>query len=116
MGNWIAPPRHASGGPNEWFRDFDGVWTKFKRYDEVIDEFFDFTDDLDSGETISSVTGEANGVSYSSIAAASPLIGITALTGGPGYVDITITTSSSREYQERFRWRCPDNTSSDYRP
>lgn len=97
---------------NEWFEDYDGLQTTFKRYDEVKDYIFDWTDSLDSGETISSASWSSDGPTINSSSNTTTTTTVT-LTGS-GKAEVTIITSNSRTLQAKFNWRASDGGVDDY--
>lgn len=90
-----------------WGPDLDGVQRAFKDYDSVISYTWDLSDQLASGETISSVTWESNGPTLSSSSATSTTY--TTTVTGLGAAKATIVTSNSQTIVKRYRWE--DDTS-----
>lgn len=88
---------------SEWFKDKDGVWTTSKHTDEVKPYSFDYTDVLNSGETISTSSWDANGVTTSSPALATPVATVT-VTGTDGSLQNTLVTSASRTLVYTYRF------------
>jgi hypothetical protein len=86
----------------KWFKDFDGIWATTKREDGIEIETFDFSDRLETGETIASVAWEEDGADLS--AASNTTTTATVTVTGSGEAEVTITTSAGRKLQERFRW------------
>jgi hypothetical protein len=75
--------------------DGDG-WPVFVRHkDTVAPIAIDWTDKLDSGETVSTSSWEAHGVTASSASLVSPVATVT-VTGTDGWVKNTVVTSASR--------------------
>lgn len=95
-----------------WFVDFDGIRTTSKLQDEKLIETFDFSDVLSSGETISSVAWEAQGVTISNESNTTTTATLTVT--GNGMAKVTLTTSTGQEIQEQFRWMAKDAVHSDY--
>ena len=101
---------HMPKRRSEWFWDYDGVWTTSKDSDAVLDYAFDFTHSLDSGETISSISWSASGVTISSESNTTTTAEIRVT--GTGEATATITTSAGREITPRLRW-LPTDTGTD---
>lgn len=85
----------------QWFRDRNGIWTTTKHKDATEDYTIDYTDRLNSGETLSSITVTGNGVTVSSSAIAAGIGGASlaislTITDTDGHVKIEATTSDSR--------------------
>lgn len=93
------------------YTDKDGriTWTKY--HDEQRVYVLDFSDLLDSGETISSHSWSPSGPTIVSSVLASPVI--TVKVSGCGTADLTLTTSTQvRELH--YRWRGLDQHRRDY--
>lgn len=104
-------------GRRRFFRDVDGYLTAEKRYDEIVNYELDFSDDLVSGETISSQSWDASGVTISNEAISSPNgtdTGITFTVTGTGTAEVTVTTSSSQKFQLMLCWEDGDYRNRDY--
>lgn len=97
---------------NPWYRNKDGVLETTKRYDEIESGRFDFTNLLASGETVSSVSWDQDGVTISSSVLATPVV--TWLVAGAGYATLKATLSTGRKLEQRMRWLATDATSGDY--
>ena len=80
-----------------WFRDRDGNLSTSKRYDEILGLSLDFTDQLATSETVSSVATETSGVTLTSPSLATPVW--TANATGVGTVEVTATLSTGRKLQ-----------------
>lgn len=94
---------HFSRGPSlgaEFFRDKDGFLTTTKAYDAELTYDFDFTDMLDSGETITSATWEPSGPTITS-SLATPVVSVNVV--GCGTAKLTLTTNTQKRI-ENFRW------------
>lgn len=102
----VAPRRRV------FFRDFDGLETAEKRYDEIVSYPVDFTDWLDSGETISSVSWDFSGVTDEG--SSNTTTTITMLVSGLGEVEAEITTSASRKLEVKYRFRSAETHVEDY--
>lgn len=93
-------------GNLEWFRDLEGVWTTCKHKDEVKTYVFDYTNQLDSSETLSTSTWQnASGVTSSGASSsATPPTATVTITGTDGSIENKITTSSGQTkiYLYRF--------------
>lgn len=85
-----------------YFRDRDGVLATSKRYDEIVQLVLDWTDQLASGETVSSVAYEDSGVTRSSTSNTTTT-STTSVTG-TGETEITVTTSAARKLQAVVRF------------
>ena len=86
---------------NEWFRDKRGVWTTSKDKDAVDNYDIDFFEQLDSGETLSTVTVDANGVTVNTSTIVSGIESTNTavrlnISDTDGHVEVTVTTSGSR--------------------
>lgn len=85
----------------QWFRDRNGIWTTTKHKDATETYSIDYTDRLNSGETISSITATGNGVTVTSsavgtgIGGASTAVDLT-IDDSDGHVKLSVTTSDSR--------------------
>lgn len=98
---------------NEHFRDYDGILTAYKFEDEIITFVWDLTDELASGESVSSVANDANsGLTVSASVVASPTITYTIT--GTGELEAVATLSTARTVKEIFRWEAKDEGDSDY--
>lgn len=80
-----------------WFRDQDGNLATSKRYDEILGLSLDFTDQLATSETVSSVATSVSGVTLTSATLATPVW--TANATGVGTVEVTATLSTGRKLQ-----------------
>lgn len=102
------PTRRSS-----WFRSpLDGLWTTAKREDEVLHYTFDLADQLDSGETVSAVSWDEDGVTLTNEATSGTTYSVDV--EGTGTAEATITTSSSRTIIKKYRWRGIDTDADDY--
>lgn len=95
-----------------WFSDRDGALATSKRSDEILLLSLDWTDQLDSGETVSSVAYVDDGVTTSGATLASPVS--TVLVTGIGEVEVTATLSTGRKLQRVTRFHGTDGASGDY--
>ena len=101
-GSTFFEPHHNS----QWFRDIDYRLCHPKRYDETLvfdadKPLWDLTDDLESGETISSATYSAsNGLGVASTGEGNSTCYATITKTGS--VEITATTSEGRIFQQEF--------------
>lgn len=99
---------------NRWAVDGDGVPFTTKTADEVLTVPIDWTDRLASGETISSSSWEASGVTTSGASLATPVATVK-VTGTSGYVVNTVVTSAGQTFQRTRRFVAPmGRTSDDY--
>jgi len=93
---------------NEWFRGDDDLPTTSKHTDDTIPYTLDYSDMLNSGETISTSTWEADGPTLTSGSIASGLGGSSKAAqitvNGHGKAKNTIVTSSSRTIVRSYRW------------
>lgn len=96
-----------------YFTDRDGELATSKRNDEIIQLSLDFTDQLATSETVSSVATVASGVTLSSASLATPVW--TANVAGVGEVEVTATLSTGRKLQRVVRFYGTDGMASDYR-
>jgi hypothetical protein len=95
------------------YRDHDGVLTDHKREDEIVPFTWDLTDELaETSGTISSVSYEENGVTVSGNSNTNTAW--TCNITGLGTLEVTVTDSNSRKYQEVFQWNADDNESGKY--
>lgn len=102
-------PRKRRG----WYRDVDGIMCHTKRYDERNTYTLDFTDALDSGESISSAAYSWDGpTSQAGPTLSSPTI-VVDITGA-GELEVRATTSASRILERKYRWRSTDTGIDDY--
>jgi hypothetical protein len=85
-----------------WYTDRDGVVATTKRYDETIEVAVDWTDQLATSETVSSVAYDASGVTTSGAALVSPVSTVTV--GRTGDLEITATLSTGRILQRLLRF------------
>jgi hypothetical protein len=81
---------------NVWSRDEDGIpWTSLHN-DETNTFPVDFTDELDSGESVSSVSVDSGGVTVSE-SLSTPVVTLTVSgTGLDGFATVKATTSDRR--------------------
>lgn len=93
---------YVKGGSvsGDWFRDKDGYLTTAKNRDAVLVYPINFTDLLDSGETIVSATWEPSGPTITSVLA-TPIV--TATVTGTGTAKLTLVTTTQTRV-EYFRW------------
>lgn len=99
----------ALGG--DQYIDKNGRTTWDKYHDEQKIYVLDFTDLLDSGETIASHTWLCSGPTMVSSVLATPVI--TVKVSGTGTANLKLTTSTQvRELH--YRWRSMDKTIGDY--
>jgi len=100
---------------NQWFRDIDGVLTRQKLEDEVLTEIVDFTDQLDSGETVSTAAwDDVSGPTITGTTVTTPQVAFTVTKSGDA--TLVITTSAARTLRRELRWLARDVTDlSDYR-
>lgn len=97
-----------------WFRNRDGKLSTSKRFDEIVGLSLDFTDQLASGETVSSVATVPHGVTLSGASLATPVW--TANVTGVGYFEWTATLSTGRKLQDLVVFYGTDeDLGSDYR-
>ena len=108
----LAPLQYRRPRTSAFFKDFDGVLTMVKREDEVMPFAENFTDDLASGETISSVSWDESGVTVT--AKANTSVGHTANVKGLGEATITVTFSSGHTDIQTYRWLGASNSVGDY--
>lgn len=95
--------RIMSEDRTEFFTDMDGLTCALQDQDEVKAYIFDYTEELDSGETISSqTTTSEGGPVVDSSALATPQVTMTLSKSG-GTVKNTIVTSNSRTIVRRLR-------------
>lgn len=80
---------------NEWFRDLDRVWTTSQHREETKSHTFDWADDLASGETISSSSWSASGVTTSSPSSSTTTTTVL-VTGTNGALKNTVVTSAGQ--------------------
>jgi hypothetical protein len=107
MGTFYEPVER-----NRWSVDGNGnVWTS-KTADEVLSVPIDWTDRLASGETISSSSWEASGVTTSGASLATPVATVK-VTGTDGYVINTVVTSAGQTLQRRRDFVAPMGRRSD---
>lgn len=103
-------------GPLErtrYFTDDEGYLSTTKTEDEILAFAYDWTDELATSETVSSVAYVASGVTTSGAALASPVSTITVT--GVGELEITPTLSTGRKLQRTVRFYAPKGTwSTDY--
>lgn len=98
---------------SRYFQD-DGALATSKREDEILTLSLDWTDQLATGESVSSVAYEANGVTTSGAALTSPVSTITVT--GTGWVEVTATLSTGRKLQKIVRFHEADGPKAlDYR-
>jgi hypothetical protein len=97
---------------NRWTVDGDGVPTITKTEDEVLSVPIDWTDRLASGETISTSTWTASGVTTSGAAETSQVTTIK-VTGTNGYVINTVTTSAGQTLERRRNFVAPQGRLAD---
>lgn len=97
-----------------YFTDRDGVANVCQRYDEITTLNIDWTDQLASGETVSSISYSASGPTTSSASLASPISTVTVT--GSGELEITATLSTGRKLQRVVRYVEPQTSdeSEDY--
>lgn len=96
---------------NEWFTDYDGILTTTKREDETRVYVLDYTDWLNSGESVSSTTITSDGPVVTS-SLSSPNLTLTV--SKTGYATIKATTSASRVLELRLHWQGINHEAEDY--
>jgi predicted RNA-binding protein (virulence factor B family) len=97
-----------------YFADDEGVLSTTKREDEILQLVIDWTDQLSSGETVSSVAYVDSGVTTSSASATTTTSTVTVT--GIGETEITATLSNSRKLQRVVRFYAADGSRArDYR-
>lgn len=96
---------------NVWSKDRQGVpWTS-KHKDSVETYDVDFSDKLASGETISTRTVTASGVTVTSnsivtgLGGSSTAVRLTGVTGTDGHVKVKVVTSDSKTFIREVRFR-----------
>jgi hypothetical protein len=87
---------------NRWFRDRDGILSTTKREDEIVGMTIDWSRQLASGETISSVAYEDSGVTRTGTSATTTTT-VDNVTG-IGETEVTVTLSTGRKLQELVRF------------
>lgn len=98
----------------DWFLDMDGVPTTSKREEEIKSYTVDLADTLATGETISSVSHTASGITVNSSSNSTTTYSAV-ITGTGGELKSTITTSSSRKLVRLLRFLAIDRVTTDYR-
>ncbi len=87
---------------SRYFRDADDVLSTSKREDEIIQLVLNWSDQLASSETISSVAYSSSGVTTSGTSNTTTTT--TASITGTGETEITVMTSTSRKLQMVVRF------------
>lgn len=97
-----------------WFYDRDGVLSTSKRSDEILGVSVDWTNELASAETVSSVAVTTSGPTVAGAALVSPVW--SARVTGVGEITLTATLSTGRKMQRlvRFYAEQHDDAVSDY--
>jgi len=93
----LAPVRR------ETYRDLDGLLTYFKDEDSTRKDTVDWTGLLDSGETVSSVAVDADGITVTHALASS--VSTLTVTKTDGTVQLQATTSNSRVLVQTVAYR-----------
>jgi VCBS repeat-containing protein len=99
---------------NEWFTDRNGMPATTKRKNEVKSYAIDFRGEMETGETISTKTVTASGVTVSAssittgVDGTNTTVSIT-VTGSEGTVTVKVVTSSSRTLEKKVRFMEPSN-------
>lgn len=97
---------------NRWTVDGDGtVWTS-KSEDEVLSVPIDWTDALDSGETVSSSSWAASGVTASGASLATPIATVK-VSGTNGSLTNTVVTSAGRTLERVRKFVAPMSRGAD---
>jgi len=78
----------------------------------VLHYTFDLADQLASGETVSSVSWDADGVTLTNEATSGTTYSVDV--EKTGTAEATVTTSSSRTIVKKYRWRGIDSDAGDY--
>ena len=96
------------------FIDRDGVVSVTKRSDEIVQAGADWTNELASAETVSSVAVATSGPTVSGASLVSPVW--TANVTGVGEIELTATLSTGRKLQRLMRFYAAqhDDSTSDY--
>lgn len=99
---------------SRYFRDEDGALATTKREDEQLQLVIDWSDQLASGETISSVAYVDSGVTRSSTSNSTTTT--TTTVTGIGETEVSVTTSAGRVLQQVARYYSPEGwRAGDYR-
>lgn len=101
---------------SEFYLDHDRLPSVVKHRDEIKDYKIDWGEQLSSGETISSVDYEANGVDVDNSSLATPVSTVT-ISQSDGSLKVTATTSAGRKLVETLRFYSPaegSDRASDY--
>lgn len=87
---------------SRYFTNEDGDLSTSKRSDEIVQLVLDWSDQLASGETISSVAYEDSGITRSSTSNTTTTT--TTNVTGTGYTEVTVTLSTGRKLQLVVRY------------
>jgi hypothetical protein len=93
-----------------YFRDRDDVLATTKRSDEIVTLSLDWTDQLETAETVSSIAYSASGPTTSSPTLATPVSTVTVT--GVGELTVTATLSTGRKLERVVRYYEPDGIES----
>ena len=96
------PTHRVQERRNVFFRDVDGMLSVARHEDEVAPVTLDYSDALDTGETVATSAWDADGVTLSGEATTTTTASAT-ISGTDGEIQNTITTSAGRTLVQEMR-------------